>query len=73
MNVCNLLHSREVSSWPQHLGLEVSRCTFVEGELNFPKLDLFLVGFSGGMYVQFFFKANTTKLLFLRSPVNFAL
>ena len=38
-------------------------CSFVGGELNSLKLDLFVVGFSGGVYNL----ANTAKLLFLRS------
>lgn len=42
-----------------------SMCSFIGGELNSLKLDLFVVGFSGGVYNL----ANTAKLLFLRSTV----
>ena len=40
-------------------------CSFLGGELNSLKLDLFVVGFSGGVYNL----ANIAKLLFLRSTV----
>ena len=43
----------------------LSMCSFLGGELNSLKLDLFVVGFSGGVYNL----ANTAKLLFLRSTV----
>ena len=47
--------------------------SFVGSELNFLKLHgLSLVGFSGGV-VEFSLNANTAKLLFLSSTLNFSL
>ena len=64
-NVCNLAPVEQwqgVSFWPQLPGLEVSgksMLSFVGGELNFPKLGSFLVGFGEG--VSIFFGKPTSK------------
>ena len=48
-----------IAPWPR-AEQEKSMCSFVGGELNSLKLDLFVVGFSGGVYNL----ANRAKLLF---------